>query len=259
MSESSRSVDNVTTEHGSKRDTNDDPTSLVRDLTESADRFLVDIPLSSGPCLLVGTETPLADGLLPTQLALDSPPRLLDPHEPHPLPASEQLVIDLELRDLLPPLSAAEFEGLERKLLREGCTVPLVVWRHQGQLTLVDGHNRYRICCKHTLPFTVVKRAFSDWAAARDWVVSEHVEKRNLTPLGLSYARGLRYLREKAPQGGTGANQHQKKQRGRAAAGEKTAQRLAAVYGVDEKTIRRDGELARLVNALVANVGEIAK
>src|SRR5262249_24577184 len=144
MSDFSRSADDVTTERCSKCDAIDEQTSSVGDPAESADKFLVDIPFFSGPCLTVGTETTLADGLLPTQLARDTPSPPLDVHEPYPFPASEQLIIDPELRDLLPPLSSAEFEGLERKLLREGCTVPLVVWRHRGQLTLVDGHNRYR-------------------------------------------------------------------------------------------------------------------
>ena len=52
-------------------------------------------------------------------------------------------VIDFEFRDLIPPLSAAELEGLEADIVEVGrALVPLMVWNG----ILVDGHNRHAIC-----------------------------------------------------------------------------------------------------------------
>ena len=46
----------------------------------------------------------------------------------------QQLIIDPEFRDLIPPLSAQELENLEESLLREGCREPIVIWNHKSDV-----------------------------------------------------------------------------------------------------------------------------
>ena len=53
-----------------------------------------------------------------------------------------ELKIDPEFRDALPPLKESEYEILERGILSDGCEIPLITWNG----TVVDGHNRYKIC-----------------------------------------------------------------------------------------------------------------
>jgi hypothetical protein len=67
---------------------------------------------------------------------------------------------------------------------------------------------------------------------------------------GAYLLRGRIYNRTKKQAGGTGANQHteQTGQNGQSA----TATKLAADYGVDERTIRRDGQFARAVETVKA-------
>ncbi len=53
----------------------------------------------------------------------------------------EKLIINDELKNLLPPLSEEEAAGLEASILQYGCLTPLVTLNN----ILVDGHYRYRI------------------------------------------------------------------------------------------------------------------
>ncbi|MDR1140608.1 MAG: hypothetical protein LBL62_02880 [Planctomycetaceae bacterium] len=54
----------------------------------------------------------------------------------------KELTIIDELKNQLPPLTEAEFNGVEESILKDGCLSPLVVWND----ILVDGYNRYDIC-----------------------------------------------------------------------------------------------------------------
>jgi len=88
------------------------------------------------------------------------------------------LVINSELRDLLPPLTDEEFAGLEEKLLREGCTDPLKTW---GNI-LIDGHNRYKICRKHGISFVTKSFDFQNIDEVKIWMWEHQKSQRNLTP-----------------------------------------------------------------------------
>ena len=47
--------------------------------------------------------------------------------------------------------------------------------------TLVDGHNRYEICTKHDLPFSILDKEFADSGAAKLWMIDNQNGRRNLT------------------------------------------------------------------------------
>ena len=66
------------------------------------------------------------------------------------------MTVDSEFKNLIPPLSPEERQGLESSLLKEGCRDALVLW---GDI-LIDGHNRYEICTKHNIPYKTVQREF---------------------------------------------------------------------------------------------------
>lgn len=91
-----------------------------------------------------------------------------------------EIKIDPEFRDLIPPLLPDEREQLEANIIREGgATSPLQAW---GDL-LLDGHNRYEICLKHKLPFTVSTVAgISGRDDAKAWIITNQFGRRNLTP-----------------------------------------------------------------------------
>jgi hypothetical protein len=90
---------------------------------------------------------------------------------------TNELTINPELRDLLPPLSAEEFAGLETEILRDGCNDELTLWGN----VLVDGHHRYEICTKHGLPFKTKQKEFANLDEAKLWAWQHQGNRRNLT------------------------------------------------------------------------------
>lgn len=88
------------------------------------------------------------------------------------------MVIDKEFENLLPPLSEEDYKGLEESIKADGCRDPLVVWGD----TLVDGHNRYKICTKNGISYQIVKRDFPDREAVILWIITNQMSRRNLTP-----------------------------------------------------------------------------
>ena len=87
--------------------------------------------------------------------------------------------IDPEFQNLIPKLTSEELKQLGENILSEGCRDPLVVWRNGG-LTLVDGHNRYRICTDRNIPFNIVERDFKDREEAKLWIIQNQFGRRNL-------------------------------------------------------------------------------
>lgn len=84
--------------------------------------------------------------------------------------------INDEFKQLIPPLTAEEYAGLEKSILEEGCRDALVLWGN----VLIDGHNRYEICMKHDIPFETVKKEFNDKDAAIRWIILNQFGRRNL-------------------------------------------------------------------------------
>ena len=88
-----------------------------------------------------------------------------------------QLIINPELKDLLPPLSPRQFAKLESEILKDGCTAPLIVWED----VIVDGHHRYTICTKHNLPFQTKQKKFESIDDAKLWMWQNQNSRRNLS------------------------------------------------------------------------------
>jgi ParB-like chromosome segregation protein Spo0J len=149
------------------------------------------------------------------------------------------LNIDQEYKALIPPLSAEEFAQLEANILRDGCLHPIVTWEE----TIIDGHNRYAICKKHDLPFKIITMEFDDRDAAMDWMDTNQLGRRNLSPVDFKLALGRRYNRTKKSVGkpeGTILGQIDPIS---------TAAKLATQHGVSEATVKRAGKLAEAVEA----------
>ena len=87
------------------------------------------------------------------------------------------LTVDPELESVAPPLAESELEILKEDILANGCQIPLIVW---GE-TIVDGHNRYRICKEEGIPFGIEQMEFENLTAAKLWIVRNQLGRRNLT------------------------------------------------------------------------------
>jgi hypothetical protein len=100
------------------------------------------------------------------------------------------IVVNEELKAYIDPLSADEYEALERSLLAEGCRDALVLWGD----TLVDGHNRYGICRKHDIPFKTVQHdRFQSIDDVHLWMIEQHLGRRSVS----DFQRGVLALRKR--------------------------------------------------------------
>lgn len=87
-----------------------------------------------------------------------------------------KLKIDPEFKNLIPPLTAEEYAGLEESILQEGCRDALIVWGD----TLIDGHNRFEICTRHNIPFEITEMLFPSRVDVIAWIIKNQFGRRNL-------------------------------------------------------------------------------
>lgn len=160
---------------------------------------------------------------------------------------SQIIVLD-EIRDYINPLTNDEFTGLERTLLEEGINDPLIVWETSSTTAgidnlgtevyvLIDGHHRYKISKKHNLPFSIVLKKYATLDLVKAAMLDKQLNRRNLTPEQVSYYRGLKYNISKAKQVGVEKQVN-------------IASELSKEFGVNEKTVRRDGIFAKGLDKL---------
>lgn len=104
-----------------------------------------------------------------------------------------KLKIDTEFQELIRPLFKNEYLQLEENLLADGCREPISVWND----VIVDGHNRYRICTQHEIPFAVEEMYFNCREEAIAWICANQLGRRNLTEESRKYLIGKQYESEK--------------------------------------------------------------
>lgn len=97
------------------------------------------------------------------------------------------LKINEEFKSLIPKLTAEEYEGLEASIIQEGCRDKILTWKGY----IIDGHNRYEICNKHSIAFEVLEKDnFETEADVKMWMINNQFNRRNLpiaTRLKLAY------------------------------------------------------------------------
>ncbi|MBX2840494.1 MAG: ParB N-terminal domain-containing protein [Flammeovirgaceae bacterium] len=160
------------------------------------------------------------------------------------------LVVNKELKAFIRSLSDEEFKQLEANILAEGCKDALMVWNNKGEYILVDGHNRFNICQKHSLPFKIIQKEFADLDAVKDYMLKLQLGRRNLTLEEISYYRGLRYETEKNKSANVSNLKQNATEKDKMSSSVNTAEKIAKEYGVNEKTIKRDAKFSKGLNKL---------
>lgn len=100
---------------------------------------------------------------------------------------NNMLKINKEFQKLIPEISAEEFAGLKENIIKEGCRDDLITWKG----TIIDGHNRYKICTEHNIKFQIREKEFPDETEAKIWIINNQFARRNLSP----YQRGVLALK----------------------------------------------------------------
>jgi len=167
-----------------------------------------------------------------------------------------KIIIDEEFRLLLPKLDKATYESLEMNIIAHGVRDPLVVWND----ILIDGYNRYRICTKHNLPFTVVSMEFNSRDEVQNWIIENQISRRNLSPVELSHFRGLYFNAVKRMRGSS--NQYINKSAFHQSDGKQnslnTAREVGKRFSVSSATIERDAKVAEALT-VIAEISPEAK
>lgn len=152
------------------------------------------------------------------------------------------VVIHPDLKDYLPCADDRTTSDLEQALIRSGGAIdPITVWNG----ALVDGHRRYALCKKHSLPLLggVRHLKFKNLRDVKFWMDSYQISRRNLSghQWSMVVARMDKYLDEE-------------KQAGRFAGN--TIKEIAKAHGVSKATVcraKQNGEALEKVSEPIRN------
>lgn len=86
------------------------------------------------------------------------------------------LKIHEEFKNLIPPLTKAEYSELTLSIRNEGIRDAICLWNGY----IADGHNRYAIAQEYDLPFETREMDFEDELACKFWIIKNQLARRNI-------------------------------------------------------------------------------
>lgn len=176
-----------------------------------------------------------------------------------------QLKIDKDFRNLIQPLTKREYRQLERSILKDGCIDSILTWNG----IIIDGHNRYKICTEHNIPFTVIEIDFESRPAVIAWICKNQLSRKNLHEEVRKYLIGVQYESEKVAykiESPNGKSRYQKSDYDYApnlpldnGSKLKTANRIADENGITHMTVRKYAAYARALENIRKKAPELVK
>ena len=171
------------------------------------------------------------------------------------------LKFDPAFRKLIPPLPAEELLRLEESIIQDGCLEPLFVWNS----TILDGHNRYEICTKLQIPFTVKRIYLKNREEAIAWICANQLKSSNVTEEARRYLIGKRCEIEKiiGAHNAARANQYTKKglrsmpEPAFASAASQTRKRLSEEYHISQASVLNYEKYSQALDLLSKIVPEL--
>jgi len=174
-----------------------------------------------------------------------------------------KLKIDTIFKKLIPQLPAEELLRLEEDIIRDGCREPLFVWNS----TILDGHNRYEICTKLQIPFTIQRIYFKNREEAIAWICANQLVRHNITEETRRYLIGKRCEIEKilGAHNAAGTNQYTKKELKANilpelafdASASRTRERLSKEYSISQASILNYEKYTQALDLLLKVVPEL--
>lgn len=174
-----------------------------------------------------------------------------------------ELKIDDEFKNLIPPLSADEYQQLKQNLIQEGCREAILTW--DGYI--IDGHNRYEICNRVGIPFQVYSLNLHSREEVIAWICANQLGRRNISGETRKYLIGKRYEAEKVigTANAVGSNQYVRKVDGPKMWAhpnsnrtlQKTAARLGREYHISHATVNKYAIYAHALDMLGKKEPEI--
>ena len=147
-----------------------------------------------------------------------------------------------EMEQLLPPLSGEQFSALESDILENGCYAPIIV---NEDMVIIDGHNRFRVCEKHGLPYQMLAFSFTDLLEAKQWALDTQKGRRNLDKWELGkIALKLKPQIEARAKANQGARTDLSVNSPKSCSPTDTRKEMARAVGIGEQAMGRIAQLA---------------
>lgn len=175
------------------------------------------------------------------------------------------LKIDAEFRRLVFPCSQAENAALEQKILRDGCTQPIVTWCGY----IIRGFEQYNICVAHGITFETKKMSFCVREEVISLICREELNTRSLPEnqwryligkccnanviIGAHNAAGTDWFKERVRRELSKGKNLYENSVGR------TRERLAEEYHLNKCTVARYAAYARAIDYIASINAETAK
>lgn len=156
--------------------------------------------------------------------------------------------INPKFEQLLPRLGDAERDLLAASLQAEGLRESILIWRETDEL--IDGHNRHELC--ETLGVTprYAYMSFPHEDAVIEWIVSNQLGRRNLTPNEKAMYLGELYNAQKRQRGGDYTSQGELSETLSESSPVDTASAIGQRHGVSDRTVRNAAKFVDAVNQL---------
>ena len=157
-----------------------------------------------------------------------------------------ELIIDREFKNLIPPLSRSEYLQLEENIIVEGCREPIITWKG----IIVDGHNRYEICTRHNIAFSIKEKDFDCREAAIAWICANQLGRRNVTEETRKFLIGMQYESAKIAakfRNAQGLNQYTKATPKQDVPSQYTGRRIAEQQHISPGTVQKYAEPQELL------------
>lgn len=172
----------------------------------------------------------------------------------------DKLTVDSEFESILGRLSPMEEEEMRGLLEQEGWRAGeyIYVWANHDN-TIVEGHNRYRLCQELGIQFKVKALSFPTRDDVKKWIYRNQAGRHNLTAEQLSYIRGKVYEAEKKTHGSAPGEARKLSKPQDADLKISTADAIGKEFNVSGDTILRDHKFGKHVDAEVAKVPDEEK
>ena len=168
------------------------------------------------------------------------------------------LKIDEKFKNLIPPPTDEEYTQLEENIKKYGCREPICVWNE----TIIDGHNRYKICHQYSIPFYIQEIEFNSQEEIVTWICTNQLGRRNISEETRWYLIGKRYETEKKMKfhnSTRGTNQYTKNYNINTSDTEriKTSKKLGDEYNLAPATVKKYARYTKQLDILAKKNPEI--
>jgi len=167
-----------------------------------------------------------------------------------------EIKINPMFKDICPPLTQEEFLELDLSIGRDGVLSPLVLWHDTSAIGspkyfyVIDGHNRLKIAQQKGIEYVpVVVMTFKCIDDIYDWMKTNQIARRNLTPAQKEELIGRQYKSEKKSEAGRPKKSTQSEAINKAG---KTSEKIAKQHNVSKATVERAGKLVEAIDKIEA-------